>query len=514
MKIIAKTSFTVFLLVALVGCDSMVERPEPSTSISQGEALSDPDAIQGVRAAMYDEFHTEDMSTDWLLGPSALADNTFFRRNQQRHQGQNVNNRGSHLGSQVYNEAYDAINTANLLIDGIEEGAIPEARADKLAAEGLFIRSLVHHHLVRIFGYDPDEQGGVLTPAAGPGSGWDLGIVLRTQGTLDLQDAEEKPRATVPEVYDQLVSDLNSAIDLFDNLPDQVRESSTIYPSEAAAEALLARVQLYNKNYQAAEDAASRALDLAELEFGASLAQPGELIDIFDETTGDPEVIFKIATDPETEAVGVNNALSAYTSMQWMAQIPTQDLLDLYEDGDARRDEWYDPCFDEQESTRPGGCDEINIEEDELNKGDFDGEVVTGLELEKYNSEQDISQFADDHVHLRVGELKLIQAEARLNGASGSPEQPINELRNARGLNDLEGSLDIDEILDERRRELVAEGHRFFDLKRLGRDIRKIEDLPGKEGRPDLDFNRYWVLDNLPTDEVENNDELVQNPEY
>jgi len=489
--------FSVVLLLLLQGCDSVVERTEPSTSVSQEVALSDPDAIQGIRASMYDRFHANDLSTDWLLGPSALADNTFFRANQGRHQELNLNENRAGVGTFAYGDIYNAINDANLLINGIEEGALSEARANKFEAEGRFVRALVLHHAVRTFGYDPDGNGGVLTPNSGPGAGFELGVEIRTEPTLAVEDATPVARSTVPEVYDQILSDLEAAESLFQNLPDDVREGSAFFPSEAAVEALRARVQLYNRNWQAADDAATAAIDLASATFGSGLAPADSagVRSIFDENNGNPEAIFTIDTDPQTESAGINDAISAYTTIQWLAQLPTQDLLDLYEPGDARLDGWYASCFDEVNERVPEGCGSINDE---------------GFELTKYSSEQGVSQYADDYIHFRIGEMKLIQAEARMKGATGNgtAAAALNALRNARGLDDLNGSVTMQEILDERRRELVAEGHRFYDLKRLGRDIQKVQ------GREDIAFEDNKLLDDLPPDQLDVNTELVQNPGY
>lgn len=504
MKTFANTLFILALLVLLQGCDSIIERTEPSTAVSQEVALTNPDAVNGVRSSMYDRFHTEDMSTDWLLGPSALADNTFFRGNQGRHQELNRNELRAGIGTGTYGDLYNLINDANILISGIEEGALEEAEANKLRAEGLFMRAFALHHAVRVFGYDPDGQGGVVSPASGPGSGFDLGVEIRTEPTLAVEDATPTARSTVPEVYTQIVNDLQESISIYSSLSGDVLEDSPFFVSEAAAEALLARVNLYQRNYGEADTRAQNAIDAAAASFGSGLASGSdELYAIFDETTGsNPEAIFVISTNPVTESAGVNDAISAYTTLQWLAQLPTQDLLDLYEAGDARLDAWYVPCYDEINDVEPTGCDQIND---------------NGFEITKWSAEQSPSQFADDYVHLRIGEMYLIQAEARLyeSGIAAAINR-LNDLRAERGASALDPADyateedALDEILNERRRELVAEGHRFFDLKRLGRDIRKA---PGT-GESDVTFNNFRILDDLPASQLEVNPELRQNPGY
>ena len=310
------------------------------------------------------------------------------------------------------------------------------------------------------------------------------------------------PRSTVSEVYSQIETDLTEAINIFSS--GDVAEGSPFYPSEAAAQALMARVRLYQRSWAEADTRAQNAIDLAGSAFGSDLAaaDSASLAAIFDETAGtNPEAIFTIDTDPATESAGVNNSLAAFTSVQYVAQLPTQDLISLYEAGDPRLAAWYEPCFNEVDGTVPSGCDLINDQ---------------GLELQKYAAEQGVSEFADDYVHLRIAEMVLIQAEARLNtsGVTAAINR-LNDLRAARGLSALDPAnftfeTAYDEILDERRRELVAEGHRFFDLKRLGRDIRKAPET----GRDDIPFSDIRILDDLPPAQLEVNTELQQNPGY
>lgn len=498
---VTTTTLAIAVLFLAQGCDSVVERTEPSQSVSQGVALSNPDAIRGIRAQMFGRMHSNDMSTDWLLGPSALADNTSFRANQGRHQGLNNNSFRAGIGTGTWNDVYNLVNEANLLISGVEEDALPEDVKAKYEAEAFFMRALAQHHLVRTLGYDPNGQGGVVSPNSGPGQGFDLGIVLRTKPTLSVEDADKKERATVQEVYDRILSDLQEAQSRFEGLPADVKENSRFFPSEASVQGLLARVRLYKRDWSGANTAAQNAIDLAGSTLGSDLAGPSELMDIFDETTGDnPEAIFEIDVDPEAgESAGVNSAISAYTSLQWGAQLPTNDLLDLYEPGDARLDAWYEPCFDEVNNEPFSQCTGVNDE---------------GFELHKYASEQGISRFADDYPHLRISEMVLIQAEARLNTSGvGAAIDRLNDLRSQRNASELNpAAFDFesayDEILAERRRELVAEGHRFFDLKRLGRDIQK------PLGKDPIPFNDVRILDDLPSGQLDVNEKLRQNPGY
>lgn len=510
MRTLVNTTLALTLLVLFSGCDitNVIDRTEPSTSVSQQTAITTEDGAVAIRARMYNRLQTSPaLTTDWMLGASSMADNTFFRASSGRHSGLNLNTQGSGLGTGARNDIYDTINLANLLINGLEEGVLPADRANKFEAEARFVRALVMHHNVRIFGYDPmSPDGPLVTPQTGPGAGFELGDVIKTDPTLGLDDAQPLPRSPVLDVYDQIVTDLQTAIDLFSNLPGGMKSNTEHFATEVSSHALLARVQLYQRNYSAAEQEAQTALDQASSRFGSGLAAPNPqaVYDIFDERNGNPEAIFTVSIDPIAESGNfVNTALAAYTSTQWMAQLPTQELISLYGPNDVRLDTdaeegWYAPCFNDEEGSVPAGCNNVNQQ---------------GLELQKYNAER--GSFADNIIHLRVAEMKLIQAEARLNGASGSAAAPLNDLRNARGLDDLSPSeVTMDEILEERRRELVAEGHRVFDLKRLGRDLSKSQGKLDTPPQEDLPFSDFRYLDDISDTQIGNNPELVQNPGY
>jgi hypothetical protein len=510
MNSLVKTLLVIAGLALLQGCDasSVLERTDPSTSIPQDVAISTEDGALGIRAQMYDRFHDDDMSTEWLAGPASLSDITWARSTNVRHDELNLSDFRAGVGTFTREELFLGINDANLLINGLtEEAEIALGdRADKFRAEALFVRALLMHHGVRTFGNDPagpESSDGLVDPDVGPRQGFDLGIIIRTQPTLGTDDAEELPRSTVFEVYDQIVDDLNRADSLFQNLPSGVRTSRPVFGNRAAVQGILARVHLYQRNYDAAESAAAEALDIGASQFGADLAQPEELGDMWDETAGlNSEAFFVISTDPVTETAGINEAISTWYATQWLAQIPTQKQIDRYPDGDPRLEEWYEPqCFDDESgSDLSNQCEDINEQ---------------GFEIQKYNEELD--NFADHYVHVRAAEMKLIQAEARLNGAPGDPAEPFNDLREARDISTV-SNVDIDLILEERARELFSEGHRFFDQKRLGRDISKPtgDDLASEDltGREDLAFSNIRVLDDILPSEIENNDNLRQNPGY
>lgn len=504
MKNIVKALLLLVLFTAGQACSDLLDNAQPSTQISQQVALNDPGAVNAIRARMYDQLHAFGYSTEYMLAPEALADNLYNRGGTNRFSGVANNANTSGMMDNAYALSYDIINDANILINGVKKGVLDDAKMKQYQGEAYFMRAFALHHLVRSLGYEPG-----MAPSTGPGAGWKQGVIIRTQPTLGADDATFKARSSVTEVYQQIESDLKNSI----NLLGQNGSGNPIYATKAGAEALLARVYLYWGKYSDADQYAGAAIN----DSGASLATPSQVATMFDETTGqNPEAIFLTNFNAPTEGTGspVNDALNVYTATQWMAMVPTQNVMDLYSNNDARL-AWFSPCYNDEKGQPAPNC----LATHPAIQGGTEA-----LELDKWNG--DLGNYTDNVPLFRVAEMKLIQAEAKMK-ASGNYQDglpPLNDLRQARGLNPLVAGVDVastsdmmQEILDSRRREFVGEGQRFFDLKRLGLDIHKAP----ATGLSNVPYFDHRVLDNFPFSEVTlsqnqapKDSALVQNPGY
>ena len=99
----------------------------------------------------------------------------------------------------------------------------------------------------------------------------------------------------------------------------------------------------------------------------------------------------------------------------------------------------------------------------------------------------------------------------------------MNEIRHRAAIPGYEADMEvkpseitIDFILDERARELMGEMHRWYDLKRTGKLVERMNDpniSPATAGK----FKDYHVLRPIPRDQltnVSNPTEFTQNPGY
>ena len=108
---------------------------------------------------------------------------------------------------------------------------------------------------------------------------------------------------------------------------------------------------------------------------------------------------------------------------------------------------------------------------------------------------------------LRITEMYLIRAEANFQDGTSVGDSPLNDinlLRTRAGLADL-GTVGLDAILLERRKELCFEGHRRMDLLRNNRNLRPDG---GAVSAPGANKVIFPIVDN----EITNNPNITQNP--
>ena len=103
------------------------------------------------------------------------------------------------------------------------------------------------------------------------------------------------------------------------------------------------------------------------------------------------------------------------------------------------------------------------------------------LTLDGLSGDYDVyvyKSLTDQVPYIRNEELVLISAEANIGGNNGAAVAAINVVRAAAGLGDYSGGMDdaslLNEVLYQRRYSLLGEGHRWVDMRRLGR----LNELP------------------------------------
>ncbi|MBZ4187281.1 RagB/SusD family nutrient uptake outer membrane protein [Niabella beijingensis] len=116
----------------------------------------------------------------------------------------------------------------------------------------------------------------------------------------------------------------------------------------------------------------------------------------------------------------------------------------------------------------------------------------------------------NDWVVFRYSDVLLMQAEAVLRGGTGSSTvealAKVNTIRTNRGVTPF-ASLTLDNLLDERGRELYWEGWRRQDLIRFGKFLEPFQE------KPTASDPKYLVFA-IPSQQLAVNPNLTQNPGY
>lgn len=142
-----------------------------------------------------------------------------------------------------------------------------------------------------------------------------------------------------------------------------------------------------------------------------------------------------------------------------------------------------------------------------------DGAAVTrfsGFRVVKYEVEIGSGPIMNnDFPVFRLADAYLMRAEATLRGGQGAnatADADLNTIRNAAGLPNVVATLD--EVLNERGRELFLEGHRRSDLIRFGKFAARSWWL----GAPESDEGTHRLVFPVPQDQLDANPNLASDP--
>ncbi|MEI9806403.1 MAG: RagB/SusD family nutrient uptake outer membrane protein [Bacteroidota bacterium] len=135
---------------------------------------------------------------------------------------------------------------------------------------------------------------------------------------------------------------------------------------------------------------------------------------------------------------------------------------------------------------------------------------VTGIRIYKYPvdwANSGSGTWGNDYVYFRLADVMLMKAEALLRTNAAAAALPIvNAIRTNRGATVLP-SVTLDNLLDERGRELYTENWRRQDLIRFGKF------LTAKQLKGDVSDPKYLLFP-IPNQQIAANPNLIQNPGY
>lgn len=498
MKKIIYIIATISLLLTQTSCEDWLKQ-FPHTSIADEEAIQSVDDAQFAMNGVYYRLRSANFYGRelWASTDSGTDDVVLRTDNSNRFNSTYywTIQPGDQFYTPIWVQGYRAIHAANEIIkrlpDVVPATPAEETLKSQLLGEAYCMRALVHFELIKVFSHDFDYQGNDR-----------MGVPYMKEPSRETNVA----RNSLDECFTWIVEDLEMAISLM----SEDKKSNTFSVGRMAAKALLARAYLYKagKSDKASFDKAAgyakevissgkyRLATASEYEitttnplaerkdwaFASSMWFPGEGYSV--------ESIFTIPYSA-TESNGTNHISKIYLDKTrgYGDLLPSEDLRDLIGENsaDVRNSIFY------------------NTPDNKIGNRKFFGPAGE-------------HEFCNLNI-IRLSEMYLIAAEASARGNGGDEESRkyLNELRKNRGLADFNqsGSPLLDEIMNERRKELCFEGFRLADHKRLNMSIVRGVDAenPGNQNYGLIYPNARFAAP-IPDTELNANDLMVQNENY
>jgi len=431
----------------------------------------------------------------------------------------------------VWDRFYRGINNANTVISRAKEiDEIDQETKNRKVAEARFLRA--HYYFILVQHFGP--------------------IHITTEETREVELQAE--RAPVEEVYSLIIDDLNFARE---HLP--IEQEQPGQPTHYAAINFLAKVHLTRKNWEKASNYAIEVINSGQYRL---LDDYSDVFDPFKQEHD--EVIWSVQWNSNSEVNQPDNQLQRYLSpRQWYIDGLVGD--EMYGIGIARFrpteyliKEIYNNDYREGEKVNIQNDVRYKVTFKELwrynDKGNIPDGSAVGDTAAWFTVDPIVQEMSDeevkekeyelrpmrmwndsffsvvvkhrypnnrrhdrDYMWMRLGETYLIAAEALMRqGKNSEAVEYFNKVRKRAEAPGEEiplmtaSELDIDEILDERARELAGELHRWTDLKRTGKLLERA-----REGNPRAEPQEYHRLRPIPQRQIDRTEnDYPQNPGY
>jgi hypothetical protein len=505
MKKIINTTLALSLLLLINGCKKDFLEVPPQGQLTEEQALIDPAAADKLVGGVYNTLYYQgtvglkylimgDVTSDNSDKGSVESDNGFdgiFLDNFTHSPNTGIFN-------DVWIDHYKGIAAANKALDILNSGTYEENTKNRLIGEVRFIRGLYYFNLVRMFGGVP--------------------LVTRVPTPAEANNDEFQTRASKEAVYDAIEEDLQFGVT---NLPAKGEAGAQVgRATKGAAQALLAKVFLYQGNWQGAFDMSQAVITSGKYDLYNNYAN------LFREVGQNSiESVFEVQTGPnrtgaECDAISKNysnfqgprgafptvtiNGRTYSGDLGFGLNTPTQDLADSYDPDDVRREGTI--IFTSATNVvtlwdgfpipaRPAVTNE---------RYNYKGYHSPFSETTACNGVNDKDNKPKNIRLIRYAEVLLINAEAAVRlGQSGLAS--LQKVRARAGLTTTSATLNT--IWEERRLELAMEGDRFFDLVRTGRAAAELSNKGFVAGKHEL-----FPIPQLQRDLSANR--LTQNPNY
>lgn len=463
-----KVALFVALIAGTTSCESFLDR-EPTMTISKSEMFKDLDGLNYAIIGLYSNFATfyngtlipysESRSGNLKLAQTMTT--AYSNRMQPSYEFKNLYDDSSDGTNSYYAELYTMINQANDIIEACKTITYTSTtERDRCQGEALFFRAFLHFTLCNLYAQ----------PYIASNLGNNPAIVLMDK---PIEAFQYPSRSKLYKVYDLIIADLKAADILLAN-NSRTTGIKQAWISQAAAQALLARVYLYKNDWKNAITYSNKVI--SNNAYG--LTPNAEYESSWKSTsTSNEDIMIVDFSNLNSKSISTYYGLPDLEKTVYFSV--SKDIKNLYSATDVRS-KLIVPL--------PGDIrDTVTIKYKSV-----------GLK-ERYMS------------FSRLSEIYLIRAEA--SAEDGDVVQARSDLNAIRQRADASataifpsGQALIDAILLEKRKELAFEGHTYYDFIRKGKGITRT-DFNGTINK-DVPFPSDKLILPFPKAAVEHNPNL------
>jgi hypothetical protein len=388
---------------------------------------------------------------------------------------------------------YNSIGAANQALQALKNAALSADLKNQLIGEVKFLRGYLYFNLVRMYGGVP--------------------LVLRVP--TDATDANSDPafqtRAAASVVYDSIARDLQDAA--LKLLPKG--STATGHVSKESAQGMLAKVFMYQQKWPEVEALTDEIINSGKYQLLPDYAllwrQAGDnsVESLFEVQTGKFNNA-NLKIDNYTVSQGPRTGGSGgWDDLGWGFDTPSLSLVNAYEPNDLRKNATI--IFIDNSGVHKGTVlwDGRRIpSSDSVQNLFYNYKAYTSVSKEQYANTADKDRPKNIRI-LRYAEILLMNAEAALHTGTGDPAGKVNLVRQRAGLAP-KGTVNMNDVWNERRIELAMEHDRFWDLVRQGR----AAEVMHASGKTNFVAGKHEVLP-IPNSQILlSNNKLKQNNGY
>jgi tetratricopeptide (TPR) repeat protein len=470
MKKIIFLSLLVFSGFLATSCKKFLS-PQPEQLLLSDSAITSVNDVNVLLISAYDALQSGNVLGGMMnVYGEMMSDDSRMNENRLTPFGTQEIYNGTtsiQIGSlrDMWRDCYTAVSRANYVLDAIDNN--PAVQNDptyarnnnRIRGEALFIRAVVHFELMRFWSMPYN------TSNPGENSADQSGVILRTKPVKKLSDDYKQKRATIEECYTQIIQDLKDADVALSNAGIL---TSNKFASAYAAKAVLTRVLFCKGDY-------AQAINYAKEVINSNKYVLADSLQLYYAANGTP-------------ASALNETIFG--------------LQNIANDNSNALPNWF---------FNRGGAVAFNVATDIYNglpATDRRKTMIFPTQVSKkfsYVTGTGNLQVSSNLIYIRLAELYLTLAESQMmQGNATDALAAYNKIRQRAFKNNYVAETStvglLEKIQNERRIELLFEGDRYLNLRRMQKPLRK--------GGPEV-YRQF--LFKIPQEEISANPDIRQN---